>query len=523
MQRGREVMANLPEDKECLGIIGRPYNTGDPALNLSMVEKLINLDVLPIPMNFLPLTEEKITKDYVRMYWPNGQRILSAARIIAKNDKLHAVFMGNFRCGPDSFLSHFVHEEMAGKPFMEIEIDEHSADAGMITRYEAFLDSLKGSRVAKKPPKEVLVPRKTAAAPMKDRTLYFPYMNDASYVIAATCRSFGINSESLPMQNQEDIELARKYTSSRECFPMICTTGSFLKKLMEPGVDPTKVSFFMPDHNGPCRFGQYNKFQRVLFDRLGFTEAEIISPSNDNSYEDISGGHGTKFRYNSWKGFVAVDLLRKFKQEHTPYELIPGSTDRVYQRGLDDIIRCMENDGKNLAETLENTIRYLRDSKWKGDYKGILKSKIQEFTQNMSARRITKAVYEMYDNRLDVTVNEMLDSCGPYIHRHYDGDPAVNLGTSVALAKRGVSGLANIIPFTCMPGTVVEAVSDRFKTDYKHIPIVHIAYDGQEDTSIDLRLQAFMHQAYQYRDQHRLTGFSDSMQNQMDNQKEAVE
>ena len=40
------------------------------------------------------------------------------------------------------------------------------------------------------------------------------------------------------------------------------------------------------------------------------------------------------------------------------------------------------------------TIRFLRDSKWKNDYKGILKSKIQEFTQNMSARKITKAVYE---------------------------------------------------------------------------------------------------------------------------------
>ena len=577
-KRGREVMANLPEDKECLGIIGRPYNTGDPALNLGMVEKLINLDVLPIPMDFLPLADENITKDYVRMYWPNGQRILAAARVIAKNEKLHGVCMGNFRCGPDSFLSHFVHEEMAGKPFMEIEIDEHSADAGMITRYEAFLDSLRGSRIANKTAKKVTIPRKTSASPMKGRTLYFPYTNDAAYVIAATCRSFGIKSESLPMQNREDLEIARKYTSARECFPMICTTGSFLKKLMEPGVDPSKVSFFMPDHNGPCRFGQCNKFQRVLFDRLGFREAQIISPSNDNSYEDISGGHGTKFRYNCWRGFVAVDLLRKFKQEHTPYELIPGNTAKVYQRGLDDIVKCMENDAKNLVETLERTgrsfteiplsngkrkpvigimgevfmrdnpfcsafmidrlekfgaetlvsgfsqflvyftIRYLRDSKWKGDYKGMLKSKIQEFTQTMSARRLTKAVYEMYDNSMDVTVNEMLDSCGPYIHRHYDGDPAVNLGTSVALAKRGVSGLANIIPFTCMPGTLVEAVSDRFKTDHNHIPIVHIAYDGQEDTSIDLRLQAFMHQAYQYRDQHGLTGFNDSMKNHMEKQ-----
>lgn len=574
--RGREVMENLPEDKECLGIIGRPYNTGDPALNLRLVEKLINMDVLPIPMDFLPIADQSITKEYVRMYWPNGQRILSAARIISKHDKLHAIYMGNFRCGPDSFLSHFVHEEMAGKPFMEIEVDEHSADAGHITRYEAFLDSLRGSRLAIKEPKKIIVPRNTIKSPMKDRILYFPYMNDASYVIAATCRSFGINSESLPMQTAEDVELARKYTSSRECFPMIATTGSFLKKLMEPGVDPSKVSFFMPDHNGPCRFGQYNKFQRVLFDRLGFEKAEIISPSNDESYEDISAGHGTKFRYNSWKGFVAVDLLRKFKQERRPYELITGSTDTVYQHGLDALVKCMENDAKGLPETLKQigksfdeiplsngkrkpvisvmgevfmrdnpycsafmvdrlekfgaetlisgfsqflvyfTIRYLRDSKWKGDYKGILKSKIQEFTQTMSAKRITKAVSEMYDNSFDVSVNEMLDSCLPYIHRHYDGDPAVNLGTSVALAKRGVSGLANIIPFTCMPGAIVEAVSHKFRDDYNHIPSVHIAFDGQEDTSIDLRLQAFMHQAYQYRDQHGLTEYNKSLLNKKD-------
>ena len=221
-----------------------PINTGDPALNLSMVEKLINLDVLPIPMDYLPLEEENITDDYNKMYWPNGQRILAASRIIARDDRLHGIYMGNFRCGPDSFLAHFVHEEMAGKPYMEIEIDEHGADAGMITRYEAFLDSLRGSRMGEEKKKTVYTPGKMAASPMQDRVLYFPYLSDASHVIAAVCRSFGINSQSLPMQNQEDLDLARKYTSSRECFPMICTTGSFLKKLMDPETDPAKVSFF---------------------------------------------------------------------------------------------------------------------------------------------------------------------------------------------------------------------------------------------------------------------------------------
>jgi predicted nucleotide-binding protein (sugar kinase/HSP70/actin superfamily) len=363
------------------------------------------------------------------------------------------------------------------------------------------------------------------------------------------------------MQTQEDLDLARKYTSARECFPMIATTGSFLKKLMEPGVDPSKVSFFMPDHNGPCRFGQYNRFQRVLFDRLGFEKTEIIAPSNDTSYEDISAGHGTKFRFNTWKGFVALDMIRKLKQERKPYELVPGHTEKVYQKALADLVTCMENGGDTLIDTLAriahsfteiplsngsrkpviaivgeifmrdnafcsghlverlerfgaetwiapfaewlsySTIRYTRDSKWKGDFKGVIKSKIQEFSQETSARKIAKQFHGLFDEDKEVAVKDMLNACGPYVHRHYDGDPALNLGTSAILADKGISGIANILPFTCMPGTLVTSVSDQLRKDKGGIPYVSIAYDGQEDASIELRLQAFMHQAYQYAEQ----------------------
>jgi predicted nucleotide-binding protein (sugar kinase/HSP70/actin superfamily) len=271
-ERGKEVLNSLPEDKEAVVILGRPYNTGDPALNMNLVEKLINLNVIPIPIDFLPVTAEHITRDYYQMYWPNGQSILAGARIVGRDKKLHAVYMGNYRCGPDSFLSHFVLEEMAGKPYLELEIDEHSADAGLITRCEAFIDSLRGSQLTNKKKYEVFTPVGFSNSPEKDRVLWFPYMCDAGEAVAAASRACGINAMVLPKENEKDLELGRKYTSGRECFPMICTTGSFLRKLMEPGIDPSKVSFFMPDHNGPCRFGQYNKFQSILFRRLGFKD-----------------------------------------------------------------------------------------------------------------------------------------------------------------------------------------------------------------------------------------------------------
>ncbi|MFO7865138.1 MAG: acyl-CoA dehydratase activase [Salinivirgaceae bacterium] len=553
--RGREVMANLPEDKESMVVLGRPYNTGDPALNLRLIEKLINLDVQPIPIDFLPLEEENIFDDYPMMYWPNGQKILKAARIVKKHPQLNAVYLGNFRCGPDSFLNHFVTKEMGEKPFLHLEVDEHSADAGLITRCEAFLDSLKGyHQIKEKAP----VTEKIERQHSNDRVLYYPYMRDSAYVIAAASRSCGMKAEVLPMQNERDLELARKHTSGNECFPLICTTGSFLKKLEEPGVDPSKVSFFMPDHNGPCRFGEYNKLQRQIFDKLGYHDVEILAPSNEDAYAEISKGQANKFRFTAWKGFVAVDMLRKMQQERRPYEAVQGYTNKVYNKHLQAIVASCENGAKDIVQRMEeaaqefasipihngyrkpviaivgeifmrdnafcsgflvdrlealgaetvmapmsewltySTYRYKRDSLRKGDIVGVFKSKIQKYSQDISAHKIHKAVEGVAELNRDISLNDMLASCSNYVHKDYDGDPPLSLGAASKMVDGEISGIVAILPFTCMPGTLIASVSQLFRKDHGNIPWENIAYDGQEDSNIETRLQAFMHQASEF-------------------------
>lgn len=561
-QRGREVLNNLPKDKESMVIFGRPYNTGDPSLNLRLVEKLINLDVQPIPIDFLPLHEENVFDNYPMMYWPNGQKILAAAKIIQRSDNLNAVYLSNFRCGPDSFLTHFVKNEMKGKPYLHLEVDEHSADAGLITRCEAFLDSLKGYKQTKG--KTVNEPEVIKRAESDDRVLYYPYMRDSAYVVAAASRFCGLKADVLPMQNERDLELARKYTNGNECFPMICTTGSFLKKLEEPGIDPKKISFFMPDHNGPCRFGEYNKLQRQIFDKLGYHDVEILAPSNDDAYAEISRGNATKFRFTAWKGFVAVDMLRKMQQERRPYEAVKGQTDKVYHQHLKAIEKSCENGAKDIVDVMEraakdfaaipiyngrrkpviaivgeifmrdnafcsaflvdrlealgaetvmaplsewltySTYRYWRDSLWKGDILGLFKSKIQEYSQNVSAHKIHKAVEDVAEMERDVVLKDMLSRCGQYVHKDYDGDPPLSLGAASKMVEGKISGVVAILPFTCMPGTLIASVSQLFRKDHNNIPWENIAYDGQEDASLETRLQAFMHQAHEYS---KLNGF----------------
>ncbi len=111
---------------------------------------------------------------------------------------------------------------------------------------------------------------------------------------------------------------------------------------------------------------------------------------------------------------------------------------------------------------------------------------------------LLRGIHKYTDTRLDVPLEEMLRLSNKYVSEFYDGDPPIALGSSAALASRGVAGIAAILPFTCMPGTLIASVSDTFRKDYNNIPFLNIAYDGQDTVSLDTRLQAFVFQVKEF-------------------------
>ncbi len=70
----------------------------------------------------------------------------------------------------------------------------------------------------------------------------------------------------------------------------------------------------------------------------------------------------------------------------------------------------------------------------------------------------------------------------------------MSIGKSIALVSQGVSGIVNVMPFGCMPGTIVAGV---MKTIRKHfdLPFISVAYDGTRSPTNELLLEAFMSQA----------------------------
>ncbi|HXK62720.1 MAG TPA: hypothetical protein PLP42_22775, partial [Acidobacteriota bacterium] len=122
-------------------LVGRPYNVNDSGANLDIPRKLRDYyGVNVIPMDFLPLRGVDISEVNPNMYWNYGRKILQACRLVAQYPNLHIIYITNFKCGPDSYIKHYV-EDAARKPFLTLQFDGHSNDAGFMTRCEAYLDS----------------------------------------------------------------------------------------------------------------------------------------------------------------------------------------------------------------------------------------------------------------------------------------------------------------------------------------------------------------------------------------------
>ncbi len=323
--RGREIMASLPPQARLMILIGRPYNALDPGMNLNLHRKLKQLGILAMPMDFLPLDEVENLPEIKPMYWRFGQKILRAAEIIRRDPRLYGIFITNFGCGPDSFIQHFFKDKMRGKPYLEIEIDEHSADVGAITRCEAFLDSLKN--VTPQPAPARVSPYRSRVVHAQRRKIFLPPMTDQALALVAAFEACGAEAEALPDSDEETLELGRRLTSGKECYPLILTTGDLAKLVQRPDFNPERSAFFMPSGDGPCRFGQYHRFHRMVLDELGFPQVPVYAPDQSETMYQELGMVGGDYTRIAWNGVVAIDLLEKKLRETRPYERQPGATD----------------------------------------------------------------------------------------------------------------------------------------------------------------------------------------------------
>jgi predicted CoA-substrate-specific enzyme activase len=556
-ERGRQVLEDLKDDQQAVVIFSRPYNGCDPGANLGIPEKLRDMGVLAIPLDFLPLDLEALSHDFPHMYWKYGQKILAGAGIVAEKPNLHALYITNFRCGPDSFISKFF-DRLLGEPYLTIEIDQHSSDVGAITRCEAFIDSFGSIRpsAARRARGEDLFWNLRDSG--RETKVYVPHMDDHAVPLAAAMRGVGVNAEALPMSDQESVELGRKFTTGKECFPCILTTGDILKKVRADDFEAESAAFFMPQANGPCRFGQYHKFHRMVLDEIGCEHVPMLVLDQTNQLSEHLENFGADFYRLAWNVVVALDFVHKAVRHIRPYEVNEGETDEVYGRALQSLARVAEQRGDIVAEaerirdslvavevdrserrplvgivgeiyvrshefannflvrrlekmgaevampTLQEWMSYVaherREMNWQNNAVwGFVKEWISEFVSRWDEARIARIFRGTIGHmEREARMGEVLGLGARYLDPTVKGEAILSMGRAVEYVHHGFSGIVNVVPFGCMPGAIVNGLLEQFRVDHENIPILKLAFDGVEQPGFDTLLDAFVHQCRQH-------------------------
>jgi predicted CoA-substrate-specific enzyme activase len=392
-----------------IAILGRPYNAFTRDANMGIPLKFTTRGYSVIPFDMLPFEQAHI---FDNMYWYYGQQDMKASVLLKDEPNIFVTFITNFSCAPDSFMLHYVKWIMGTKPFLVLELDSHSADAGIDTRVEAFLDIIEGYRSKIDQIREVRYDnglrfinngkdplhlmdvhanRKIEIFGNKRVKMLLANMGRLSTeLLAASLRATGISAEALPLPDVHTLQMARNHMSGKECLPSQLVLGGALRYFSSNKYRKDEIYLlFVPTTTGPCRTGQYFVFYENLFKDMRLENVVVVTLDSDNSYNEL----GPHFSKSAWWGLVVADYMKDVETSLRTCAVDPAAAIAKYDELWQELIDITETDIDQVLPAVKRIAAEIA--------KIPLKRKVEETPKVL-------IVGEIYVRRDDFAVDELI-------------------------------------------------------------------------------------------------------------------
>ena len=131
-----------------VGVLGHPYNIYDPYINMGLLGRLRDMNIIVQTPEMLPpgIIASHVSQLPKKLFWTLGQYVMGAGGHFMQDGNVDGIIhLISFGCGPDSLVGELVERRARRKgfPFLLLTLDEHSGETGFLTRLEAFVDTLK--------------------------------------------------------------------------------------------------------------------------------------------------------------------------------------------------------------------------------------------------------------------------------------------------------------------------------------------------------------------------------------------
>ncbi|WP_088189368.1 acyl-CoA dehydratase activase-related protein [Desulfosporosinus sp. FKA] len=131
-----------------IGVVAHQYAIHDSLLNMGIMNRLREYGFDYVTSEHYPRPDSPTNcPDYFNRrapHWDFGQNILYAVQAMLLDKNIRGIiFITFFGCGIDAFLEEIFKDQLCDqKPYLGLTLDEHSGEAGLMTRIEAFLDMM---------------------------------------------------------------------------------------------------------------------------------------------------------------------------------------------------------------------------------------------------------------------------------------------------------------------------------------------------------------------------------------------
>jgi predicted nucleotide-binding protein (sugar kinase/HSP70/actin superfamily) len=128
-----------------IGVLGHSYNIHDSFANMSLMKKLKDLGVKVTTGEDITLEEINphmrglLKTPYWMFYRENLGR---ACQLVKEREVDGIIYISSFCCGTDSITIEMIKSKIGDFPMLVLKLDEHTAEAGIDTRLEAFVELL---------------------------------------------------------------------------------------------------------------------------------------------------------------------------------------------------------------------------------------------------------------------------------------------------------------------------------------------------------------------------------------------
>jgi predicted nucleotide-binding protein (sugar kinase/HSP70/actin superfamily) len=293
---GREALAEAEASgKVAVVLAGHSYNAFAPEASQSVGRKLASIGVLAIPADCLIVDGSGPTA------WHFANQIMNAVALVKKHPNLFLLCVSNFSCTIDAFTHSMLAAELGAKPYLLLEIDAATADAGVQTRLEAFLDIVRNYRVIStnqripfKPAQlaghgEVICSNYSRVSVTDPRVkLYLPNFSQYhTQALGLAMRWMGLHPGVVAPLTRGQLERGLRHTSGRECLPLPLCIGQILQIHSQRA--PGEIAGFYTIRGGaPCVSDAYlGYFERFIAEQQ-LHDLFVLNASAENDYLGFS-------------------------------------------------------------------------------------------------------------------------------------------------------------------------------------------------------------------------------------------